>query len=68
MHVLELNPVFHHLPSVGPKQLYSLAHLGYTHAAGTSEYYEMNFITNLHASWVFGGTYISVSNYGNSGS
>ena len=25
-------------PGVGPKQLYALAHLGYTHKAGTSQY------------------------------
>ena len=28
---------FHHLPRVGPKQLYALAHLGCTHESGTSQ-------------------------------
>ena len=30
------NPVLYHLPSVGPKQLCALAHLGCTREAGTS--------------------------------
>ena len=29
-------PVFHSVPSVGPKQLCAIAHLGSTRAAGTS--------------------------------
>ena len=32
-----LDLVFHHLPSVGPKQLCVLAHLGCTGAANTSQ-------------------------------
>ena len=28
--ILQFNPVFHHLPSVGPKQLCALVHLGCT--------------------------------------
>ena len=31
-----LTPLFHHLPSVGPKLLCALAHLGCTSKAGTS--------------------------------
>ena len=34
--ILQLTLVFHHLPSVGPKQLCALAHLGCTHEASTS--------------------------------
>ena len=34
--ILELTLVFYHLPSVGPKQLCALAHLGCTREAGTS--------------------------------
>ena len=34
--ILKLASVFHHLPSVGPKQLCALAHLGCTRQAGTS--------------------------------
>ena len=34
--ILKLASVFHHLPSVGPKQLCALAHLGCTREAGTS--------------------------------
>ena len=33
---IKLTSVFHHLPSVGPKQLCALAHLGCTCEAGTS--------------------------------
>ena len=33
---IKLTSVFHHLPSVGPKQLCALAHLGCTREAGTS--------------------------------
>ena len=33
--ILKLASVFHHLPSVGPKQLCALAHLGCTREAGT---------------------------------
>ena len=33
---LRFTPVLYHLPSVGPKQLCALAHLGYTREAGTS--------------------------------
>ena len=33
---IKLTLVFHHLPSVGPKQLCALAHLGCTREAGTS--------------------------------
>ena len=33
---LELTSVFHHFPSVGPKQLCALAHLGCTREASTS--------------------------------
>ena len=33
---LRFTPVFYHLPSVGPKQLCALAHLGCTCEAGTS--------------------------------
>ena len=36
LRILELTLVFHHLPSVGPKQLCALAHLGSTRAVGTS--------------------------------
>ena len=35
LHILELTSVFHHLPSVGPKQLCALAHLGCTREAET---------------------------------
>ena len=41
--LLELTSVFHHLPSVGPKQLYALAHLGCTYAAVTSWYFLIFF-------------------------
>ena len=34
-HVSKLTSVFHHLPSVGPKQLCALAYLGCTCEAGT---------------------------------
>ena len=34
--LIKLTSVFHHFPSVGPKQLCALAYLGYTHEAGTS--------------------------------
>ena len=34
--ILKITSVFHHLPSVGPKQLCALAHLGCTREAGTS--------------------------------
>ena len=34
--VLELASVFHHLPSVGPKQLCDLSQLGCTQEVGTS--------------------------------
>ena len=34
--ILKLASVFHHLPSVGPKQLCALAHLGCTREASTS--------------------------------
>ena len=30
LHISKLNVVFHHLPSVGSKQLGALAHLGFT--------------------------------------
>ena len=36
LHILKLTPVFHCLPSVDPKQLCALAHLGCTGAAVTS--------------------------------
>ena len=39
MHILLLGRdslVFHHLPTVGPKQLYELAHLGCTQETVTS--------------------------------
>ena len=36
LHILELTPVFHHLPSVSPKQLCTLAHLECTLKAGIS--------------------------------
>ena len=36
LRILELTSVFHHLPSVDPKQMCALAHLGYTRKAGTS--------------------------------
>ena len=36
LRILELSSVFHHLPSVGPKQLCALAHLRCTFEAGTS--------------------------------
>ena len=36
LRILELTSVLHHLPSVGPKQLCALAHLGCTREAGTS--------------------------------
>ena len=35
---IKLTLVFHHLPSVGPKQLCALAHLGCTREAGTLDY------------------------------
>ena len=35
--ILKLNAVFYHLPSVGPKQLCALAHLGGTLAEGISK-------------------------------
>ena len=34
--IIKVASVFHHLPSVGPKQLCALAHLGCTREAGTS--------------------------------
>ena len=34
--ILELTSVFHHLPSVGPKQFCALVHLGCTHKVSTS--------------------------------
>ena len=37
LHILKLATVFHHLSSVGPKQLCALAHLGCTREAGTSK-------------------------------
>ena len=36
LRILELTSVFDHVPSVGPKQLCALAHLGCTREAGTS--------------------------------
>ena len=36
--ILELTSVFHQFPSVGPKQMCALAHLGCTCEAGTSYY------------------------------
>ena len=36
LRLLELTSVFHHLPSVGYKQLWALAHLGCTREAYTS--------------------------------
>ena len=36
LRILELTSVFHHLHSVGSKQLRALAHLECTRAAGTS--------------------------------
>ena len=36
LRILKIASVFHHLPSVGPKQLCALAHLGCTREAGTS--------------------------------
>ena len=36
LRILELTSVFHYLPSVGPKQLCALAHLGCTREANTS--------------------------------
>ena len=36
LHISKLISVFHHLSSVGPKQLCALAHLGCTREAGTS--------------------------------
>ena len=36
LRILKLASAFHHLPSVGPKQLCALAHLGCTREAGTS--------------------------------
>ena len=36
LYILELTSVFHHIPSVGPKQLCGVAHLGCTCEAGTS--------------------------------
>ena len=36
--ILKLSSVFHHLPNIGPKQLSASEHLGYTHAAGISQY------------------------------
>ena len=35
LYILILSSVFQHLPSVGPKQLCALAHLGCTHKVGT---------------------------------
>ena len=34
LRILELNSVFHHFPSIGPKHLCSLAHLVFTCKAG----------------------------------
>ncbi len=34
--ILKLTSVFHHLPSIGPKQVCALTHLGCTREAGTS--------------------------------
>ena len=36
LRILELTSVFHHLPTVGLKQVYALIHLGCTREAGTS--------------------------------
>ena len=36
VHILKLTSMFHHLPSIGPKQLCTLAHPGCTCKAGTS--------------------------------
>ena len=36
LRLLELTSVFHHLPSVGPKQLCALAHLRCTRGVGIS--------------------------------
>ena len=36
LRILKLALVFHHHPSVGPKQLCALAQVGCTHEAGTS--------------------------------
>ena len=36
LRILELTSIFHHLPSIGPKQLCALAHLGCTRKVGTS--------------------------------
>ena len=36
LRIFDISSVFHHVPSVGPKQLCALAHLGCTRAAGTS--------------------------------
>ena len=39
LHVLKPTSVFHHIPSVGPKQLCVLAHLGCTREAHSKEVY-----------------------------
>ena len=46
--ILELTSVFHHLPSVGPKQLCDMANLGSTREAGTSylNHKIANFVEN----------------------
>ena len=36
LHILDLTSVFYHLPSVSPKHLCALAHLGCTRKVGTS--------------------------------
>ena len=36
LRILEHTSVFHHLPSVGPKQFFALAHLGCTREADSS--------------------------------
>ena len=40
----KLTLVFHHLASVGPKQLSALAHLGCSHKVGTSYYHILSII------------------------
>ena len=39
LHILKLTQIFHHLPSVSPKQLCALAHLGCIREVGTSKYF-----------------------------
>ena len=49
--MLKLASVFHHLPSVGPKQLCALAYLGYTRELDASKFTKLSLfeIQYLHS-------------------